>query len=309
MAKRQGRLKSGIAYSPIKLAANVADPAGNNQTKAQVDTFEALIAPRNMDRLMFFNHFGSNPALPAAYTKLSEDTGINEIILAWKPDPAGGTFYEQLIGGSHVANIEAQLALMKALDKPILFRIGHEFNGNWQTTWGSWHESVAEFKPAFQKMYELIHAAGGKFTVAFNPNTYRVGSSSQMDWEPYFPGAAYVDAVGHDSYMKGGELARQPATMIKSEAERMKASAPGVPYYIFETGCCPSGEDKDGELVKSVWFANLATLVNSEIAPVAGVGYWHRHKEGESDNTIDSSGTDIPAREAFKAMVNNPRFV
>jgi beta-mannanase len=295
------------AYSKVKLAAHVGEPSGGAQTAQQVEAFHALIAPRRLDRLMVFVNFATKPALQTFMKNLSAETGVEEMVIAWQPDPAGGTFNAQIMGGAYTAYFEEQLAAIKAWGKPIVFRICHEFNGSWQTTWGAWHETAAEFIEAWKKLYELIHAKGGpNVYVAWNPNIW--GGASTKDPVTYFPGEAYVDIVGLDGYMQGGALLQQPAALFKAPYETVHALAPTRPFYIFETGCCPSGEDKNGVLDKAAWFTNLAHLVNHEIS-VSGLGYWHRHKEGESDNTIDSSGTDVPARTAFKAMVNNPVFV
>lgn len=287
-----------VVYTPTKLAADVAK---GTQTTAQYEAFNALIGPRKLDRSMFFTSW-SLPIIQTYSETIANNTGT-EIIVAWQP-----TTWADVLTGAKDAYLKEQCAVAKAwAPKTLIVRLAHEFNGNWKVGFGSFTESAAEFKAKWQYVVNFFKAEGvTNIKWAWNPNTW--GGASTMDPTTYYPGAEYVHVFGVDAYMKEGQVAKTPTEMIGTYYESMHAIDPTKDFYIFETGCCPSGKDKEAKLDKAAWFTNLSKL--GTLIPIAGLGYWNRDEgAGEGDFTIDSSGTDIPAREAFKAMVNNPRFV
>jgi beta-mannanase len=303
-------------YTATKLAASVGS---GTQTKAQVDAFNSKIAPRSLNRLMFFTSL-EGTVLRSEFTTLMEETGMEEMVLAWLPSNNTATvnYGPEIREGKKDAAIKAAFEAMKTWNKPIVIRLAHEFNGNWYpygagfgtktetTGTNKKGETATEFKEWWQRLVGIKNeVVCPKVSIAWNPNTW--GGASQVDPSTYYPGDAYVDYVGLDSYMDAGTTARQPSTLFKSAYETLKSLAPTKPFCIFETGCAASGADSGGTLVKSAWFTNLAYLVANEI-PVAHLSYFNR-TNGANDYTIDSSGTDTSAREAFKVMVNNPRFV
>lgn len=306
-----------VSYTAAKLAASVGS---GTQTKAQVDAFNEKIAPRKLDRLMFFAGF-EGEVLRTEFTKLMEETGMEEMVLAWQPSNNSATvsFTKEIIEGKKDAFIKAAFEAMKAWGKPIFLRLAHEFNGNWYpygmqfgtkteaTGTNKKGETAAEFKEWWQRVYNIcVEVVASNVKFVWNVNSW--GGAAEQDPATYYPGSAYVDYIGIDNYMKNGSPPRLPTEMFKTYYESIAVYAATKPLFVCETGCCPTGEDSEGKTVKSAWFTQLAYMLTHGV-PAVHVGYWNRSGGGGPDYTIDTSGTDIPAREAFKTTVNNPNFV
>lgn len=291
---------SGWSFS-TRLVKLCADVGHGTQTLAMVNAFHALIAPRKLDRLMFYTGF--DQSLLAKYMKeLSEAAGVEEIVLAWDPVGGDGTLH-QVVNHAFDAYLTEQANACKTWGKPLIIRIAHEFNGNWHSTWGTFHESAAEFIAGWKYIVEYFASKGvTNVKWAWNPNIW--GGASTQDPTTYYPGDLFVDLIGLDGYMKRGATIKQPAEIFQAQYELLTAIAPTKPFDVYETGCA-----EDERFSKAEWFSNLFALIANTI-PVTSLGYWNRFEEEDnsSDYSIDSSlsggATNHSALAAFQAGVN-----
>ena len=101
-----------------------------------------------------------------------------------QPGTAGYVTWYQLL--------DAQIALLKAIKGPVLYRPFVELNGNW-FWWGN--QNTAQFIAAWQQMHAYF-ASKGVTNVLW---VYNVNADTG-NYTQYYPGAAYVDVVSWDAY-------------------------------------------------------------------------------------------------------------
>lgn len=288
---------------PIKLAANVAH---GTQTVAEFDAFNAQIAPRRLDNLMFFTGFDQSILLTYMKTlATAENAGI---IIALDPVASvGDGTLGQVVNGSLDSWLATQAATMNAWGHTVVVRLAHEFNGSWHTTWGTFHETASSFIAGWQYMVNYFASAGvTNIKWAWNPNVW--GGASEMDPTTYYPGDAYVDIIGLDGYLKNGQIYKSPSDLFLTYYNAMKLIAPTKPVYIFETGVAEDPAAWD----KATWFTDLFAFTNGKFD---SIGYWNRFESSDnnSDYTIDSTGAgggpNAAALAAFQFGVNNPPMV
>lgn len=148
--------------------------------------------------------------------------GISTISAHMKNFVTGGNFYEVsgrvvhhiLPGGDKHAEFNAYLDLIADLANtttddsgaliPIIFRPFHENTGSW-FWWGVSETTAGEYKEIFRYTVEYLCETRGvsNLLYAFSPN-----GSFGGDPEPYmttYPGDAWVDILGYDSYENTNE--------------------------------------------------------------------------------------------------------
>lgn len=113
--------------------------------------------------------------------------------------------------------LDAQIALLKAINGPVLYRPFVELNGNW-FWWGD--QNTAQFIAVWQQMHAYFASKGVTNVLwVYNVNT-GTGNYTQ-----YYPGAAYVDVVSWDAY---------PPT--SGDPTYTALAALGKPIMLAETG-------------------------------------------------------------------------
>jgi mannan endo-1,4-beta-mannosidase len=126
-----------------------------------------------------------------------------------QPGTAGYVTWYQLL--------DAQIALLKAIKGPVLYRPFVELNGNW-FWWGN--QNTAQFIAAWQQMHAYF-ASKGVTNVLW---VYNVNADTG-NYTQYYPGAAYVDVVSWDAY---------PPT--SGDPTYTALSSLGKPIMLAETG-------------------------------------------------------------------------
>jgi hypothetical protein len=121
---------------------------------------------------------------------------------------------------------------------PVLITFDHEMNGccwyPWQTNYGQRGANPpASYVAAWQHVYNVIHPLAPNAMWVWAPNSVQPGSGPVA---AYWPGVAYVDQWGVDSYLTapGDTYAAQTAPTVA--AIRELTSAPG---FLAETGIEP----------------------------------------------------------------------
>ena len=92
--------------------------------------------------------------------------------------------------------MRADAADITALDRPVALSFAHEMNGSWDQ-WGCHHTPAAVFTAAWRHIHRILH--GRLITWVWNIN--RVWSGS-CPIRALYPGAAYVNWVGIDGYLR-----------------------------------------------------------------------------------------------------------
>jgi glycosyl hydrolase family 26 len=113
----------------------------------------------------------------------------------WEPF---NTSVAAIADGASDAYITQFAKAVHAFGDPIALSFGHEMNGNWYP-WGTTGTTPAEFVAAWQHIHNLFAQAGADNVIwVWNPNV--ISPMPDVQLEPYWPGANYVDWVGVTGY-------------------------------------------------------------------------------------------------------------
>ena len=276
-----------------------------DQSLVELEAFNAKIAPRKLDDLMFYTGFEQN-LLQTKHKEIA--TALNaRMRLTWqmKANSQGkgnAGKATDVLNGQFDAYIDASASDIKTWDRPIDLRLNHEMNGNWHT-YGYEKETGAEYGEGWRYVWNRVHVTNKVprelVRWVWCPNV--VDGSSKTAFAPFWPGHEYVDVLALDGYQRlPASTVKQPAELFApSEIAAIRALAPGKPLYLSEVGVA-----EDPRFSKAEWFTNLAKFCCT--ASIAGLGYWNREFEG--DCTINSSGSNPAAETAFVNAMNLPPF-
>ena len=206
--------------------------------------------------------------------------------------PPGVTLAE-VADGSQDSVIRSWARQAKAWSYPFLFAPWREMNGAWYS-WGQDPNFVA----AWRHFHDLVVAEGAtNVTWTWVPNS--IWSDPASNPAPYYPGDAYVDWVGMDTYNWGLNPLQpdrwlSPEQVISPTLNVLKQIAPGKPVCICETASTEIGGNK------ADWIRNtLTTYLPHHPAIKAYVWFnWNVFQNGgRFDWQIESS---TPAQQAFR---------
>jgi hypothetical protein len=212
-----------------------------------------------------------------------------------------GTSLAEIIAGNQDAVIRAWAQKAKAWSYPFLLRPWWEMNGNWYP-WGRDPNYIA----AWRHFHDVVVAEGAtNVTWAWVVNG--IWSDPASDPGPYYPGNAYVDWVGLDSYNWGlnplqPDKWEMPSEVVQPTLDRLKQIAPGKPVCICEIASTEIGGNKGN------WFRELLTGYLPNHPDIKAFLYfnWNVRQGGTGgrwDWPIESSGK---SQQAFrKGMQNN----
>ncbi len=181
-----------------------------------------------------------------------------------------------------------------------------EMNGEW-TSYGL---DPANFKAAFMRMVNLFAQEGvpdESVRWVFAPNGW---SKPEDDFENYYPGHQWVDAVGFSAYNYGHcpYPGQKPDwahvdTIALPYIERMRAMAPGTPIFLtqFATSSA-TGSGRDAE-AKNEWFRHNYTLL-AETEGLRGILYFNK------DDSVCDLAFFTPNRRypGYRDAVTGPGF-
>ncbi len=115
---------------------------------------------------------------------------------------------------------------------PMVFRPFHEMDGNW-FWWGRQMQGgAATYRRAYQLLVEYLSARTDYLLFCWSPDV------ALPDFEPFYPGDAYVDVVGRDIYSVGSA----GRGLVKLEEMVDFAAAHGKVAAFTETGYTAGGQ-------------------------------------------------------------------
>lgn len=178
----------------------------------------------------------------------------------WPPDPITGSWDDKTpMAAANFASLTqpgtpgyiawqkllaAQVALLKQIKGPVIYRPMLEMNGNW--SW--WQDQDAK---TYQLLWQQMHAyfvANGVTNVLWHFCPNAGGNSS--NFLAYYPGDDVVDIVGVDQYID------TPGPEMVSSGAYPQLTSTGKPFIIGEAGI----QDGDNSDVKQMSFSNDAYL-------------------------------------------------
>lgn len=98
----------------------------------------------------------------------------------------------EVTDGSDDARITRQAEAIRAFGRPVWLRLMPEMNGTW---YHGFSGHPAQYVAAWRRIHDLFRAAGATNVVwVWCPNL------TPANWDPYYPGSAYVDVIGVDAF-------------------------------------------------------------------------------------------------------------
>lgn len=168
-----------------------------------------------------------------------------------------------------------------------------EMNGAWYS-WGR----HPDFIVAWQRYVDIIraHTANVKFVWCINT----VWDKASSELNRWWPGSAYVDAIGIDGYNRN-EPWKWPAEVFQPTMNVIKELDPDLPWMICETGCTEAGGSK------ATWIAKFLNWLPKHTRIFAFVWFnWNELESGKRrDWQIESSSS---AQAAFKKGISKSYY-
>ncbi|MDQ2630741.1 MAG: hypothetical protein M3Y75_07175 [Actinomycetota bacterium] len=213
-----------------------------------------------------------------------------------------GATLADVVNGSQDAAIKSWAQAAKAWGQPFFLSLWWEMNGNWY----GWGRS-ADFKAAWQRFHGLVVGEGAT-NVTFTWTVNSVWADPLSDPSPYYPGDAFVDWVGLDSYNWGRSPVQPdkwttPEQTLTPTLDALREVAPTKPVAIVENASTEHGGNKAN------WIREMLTTYLPHHPEIKAYLWfnWNFPKNGlRSDWPIESSP---PARLQFRKAIQSSAFV
>jgi hypothetical protein len=215
---------------------------------------------------------------------------------------ATGVTLEGIAKGAQDATIKHWAQEAKAFGRPFLFAPWWEMNGGWYA-WGK----SSFFIAAWRRFHDLVVGQGAT-NVTWTWLVNSIWSDPASSPAPYYPGDAYVDWTGLDSY-NWGENPAQPDHWITPEQtitptlKIIREVAPTKPVAIVEDAASEYGGNKTD------WIREMLTTYLPHHPEIKAYFWfnWNFLKRGvRHDWPIESS---TPAQQQFRQAIQSSFFV
>jgi mannan endo-1,4-beta-mannosidase len=179
---------------------------------------------------------GERPAVIAMFVRFGAPFptwAVREVLMAkavplLQLDPFGISL-AAIARGSYNRQLRDYSSAIRSLHDPVILSFGHEMNGFWYS-WGCGNASPSEFRKAWRHIHAMITAPQVSWMWTIND----IWSGDQCLLRPWYPGAAYVNWIGIDGYL------RQTAYTFSSAFGRtlvvLHRFVRHKPIFLAETG-------------------------------------------------------------------------
>jgi mannan endo-1,4-beta-mannosidase len=211
-----GGVLTGHAF--VGVAVKGAIPSSVRSFSAATRAHMALVE--------FYTPFRIGSPFPQQYAAQVVALGSTPFI-QWNPRTPP---LSSIAAGNYDGYVRRYATAVKGFGHNVMLSFGHEMNGSW-SRWGSGHATPAQFVAAWRRIHNIFaNQHVGNVTWSWDPS--HVGADPQ----PWWPGAAYVDRIGIDGYLRPGD------TFADIFAERLAQirSFASKPIFIAETGVAPN---------------------------------------------------------------------
>jgi len=257
---------------------------------------------------LFERHAGKKVAIVnqgqswARFDKYAMDATYNRGAIPSVTMGLGGTTLEAIAKGGQDAAIRNWAQEAKAWGHPFLFAPWWEMNGGWYA-WGRSPYFVA----AWRRFHDIV-AGQGASNVTWTWLVNSIWSDPASDPTQYYPGDAYVDWTGLDSYNWGRNPAQPdrwitPEQTITPTLKIIRKVAPTKPLAIVEDASTEYGGNKTD------WIREMLTTYlphHPEIKAYLWFNWNFRKGEKREDWPIESSA---PAQQQFRKSIQSGLFV
>jgi hypothetical protein len=233
-----------------------------------------------------------------ALTGIRSEGAVPEI--TWEPwDPREGPVQadyalSEITSGRYDTYI-SQWAGAAAVDgQPVYLRFAHEMNGSWYP-WSVLRNggSPAQYVAAYRHVRQIFEARGAtNVQWVWSPNVIIKDDVDSLTAS--FPGRDVVDVIGVDGYPVSSTDPeaewRTPENLFGPTLATVDSIARGIPIWINETGCGPTGGNK------AQWVTDLFEYLRT--TRVTGLLWFEVAAAGRPDWRLQ---TDAAAQSAARA--------
>ncbi|HEX6601088.1 MAG TPA: glycosyl hydrolase [Solirubrobacterales bacterium] len=213
-----------------------------------------------------------------------------------------GMTLADIVNGSQDTAIKKWAQAARAWGQPFFLSLWWEMNGNWY----GWGRS-ADFKAAWQRFHGLVVGEGAT-NVTFTWTVNSIWSDPLSDPSLYYPGDAFVDWVGLDSYNWGRSPVQadkwiNPEQTLTPTVDALRSVAPTKPIVVVENASTEYGGNKAN------WIREMLTTYLPHHPEIKAYLWfnWNFPKNGlRSDWPIESSP---PTRLRFREAIQSSVFV
>lgn len=213
-----------------------------------------------------------------------------------------GMTLADVVSGSQDAAIKKWAQEAKAFGHPFLFAPWWEMNGEWYA-WGRSPDFIA----AWRRFHKIVTEQGAT-NVTWTWLVNSIWSDPASDPSPYYPGDAWVDWTGLDSYNWGRNPAQpdrwiNPEQTITPTLKIIRAVAPTKPVVMVESASSEYGGNK------ADWIREMLTTYlphHPEIGAYMWFNWPFQKGANRTDWPIESS---TPAQQSFRKAIQSSVFV
>jgi hypothetical protein len=307
-----GRADAAAAAHGVEAAA--APPLvwgiGGISTRADVESLESSVG-RRFNAVRVFLVW--NSTFPTSYHTWLASTGRRPLISVRAQRSDGSLVLWRSIadaapGSALYTQLTSWADRIKAYGVPVYFTFNHEpeakdSNGN---------GDQAAFIAAWRKVVTLFRARGvtnAKYLWIMTENAFRLPSSDRRYAPKWYPGDAWVDALGADVYndYTCRTTSDSPWYRLTTEIETFRAFGAAHPTKELWLAEWASSEDPADPTRKGRWIAEVrADLKDPKYAQIRGLLYFHRFRVGTPCTWYVNSTP--AALDAFRAMGADPFY-
>jgi len=167
-----------------------------------------------------------------------------------------------LASGAYDSEIRSYAVQLKAFGCYVALSFGHEMNG-WWYPWGLPWTQPKVFKAAWRHFHDVFAAAGVRNVIwSWDPthqySQYKPGKVAYPA-SKFYPGNQYVDWIGIDGYVGGGQNFNDVFKYQLRDIRRLTRK----PIYLAETGVGDGAHEvrQIANLFAGIWHWHLAGLV------------------------------------------------
>lgn len=141
----------------------------------------------------------------------------------------------ELAAGTYDSDIRAYASQVRAFGCKVVLSFGHEMNG-WWYPWGMPYTTPEVFKAAWRHLYNVFASEGVHNVIwSWDPtHQYSLSKTGKRAYPAgiWFPGDKYVDWIGIDGYIGGGQTFNDVFGYQLRDLRRLTHK----PIYLAETG-------------------------------------------------------------------------
>ena len=213
----------------------------------------------------------------------------------WDWDPKhpdhSRTLLHDILAGRWDAWLDDMALGFKDYRQPVLLRWAHEMNGDWYPWCGiANHDSAQTYIKTWRYVHRRMTRAGAHNVLwVFCPNSNSVPNTEWNKSIHYYPGDAYVDIIGVDTYNFGEPDERSFAKTIAEFDATYRQHWAKKPLIIPEIGVANAAKNP------AQWITETFGSLKNTYPEIRAVLWFHMNDRKNQDFRIDQSAVMLTA--------------